>query len=119
MTATIRIKLHEIGEVEIPATIVGELAIHRPTRDGEAFDATQWRITHVPSGLCIDSITPAAARKSKPVATRFAKELQARAAEDWARVAKVVRFGSITPPKAAHPALRRIRDVAREIAFSI
>lgn len=66
MTKTVSLRFHDyMGRsskmVDVPAAIVGELAIHRPgflQPNGDISTSRRWTVSHIPTGALVDKALP-------------------------------------------------------------
>lgn len=96
MPATITLTLHDAESLTVSANIVGDLAIHRQARrleSGEPELGPGWSITHIPSGLKIDTIIPAGTERTKRDTLAFAQRCVNECADDWATVRRYCENG--------------------------
>lgn len=118
---TVKIHLHGIYSkgrkgAEIPAMIVGDIAIHRFTNDGEGFGNT-WSASHIPTGSSLASIQSDYPFRTRRDALAWARACWEACEADWDIVRKHSTFGlesAASMHKEGIAALSRIVEWARE-----
>ena len=117
---TVKIHLNGIyskgrKEAEIPAMIVGDIAIHRFTNDGEGFGST-WSASHIPTGSSLQSIQSDYPFRTRRDALAWARACWEACEADWdiVRQHSVFGRGGSNMPEEAKSALKRIIEWARE-----
>ena len=107
----VKINLRSIGAVEVDAHIVGALAVHRHTNDGESFDGNRWMVSHIPTGAGVNSLAAVDCRKPEKL-KRWARAIQDAAPAAWSEI-NALPWGADTVPN--QPA-RVIIDAARTLS---
>lgn len=118
---TIKLAGNYIDTPEVPATIIGTLAVHRPVyhyRKGEPLtvDKTDWAVTHVPTGGSLTKYAPSShrngTRRTRKELLAWAEAIQHHRPAAWAEASRLP-FGIEHAPRKLAKRLRAAIDAAR------
>lgn len=87
------------------STVIGDLAIHRSYK-GQGL----WSVTHVPTTMTLNSVTPPNIRKDKMKLMEWAKRVQEGVKKDWLAMRKITMEELNKDPERTKFLRERIRN---------
>lgn len=105
---TLRIKDGSV--VNVDATVVGDLALHRAVLDDRKYS-----VTHVPTGLVINAAVPEKIRDDVPRLLKWMRLVQDGVKKDWTLMRKISHENAVENPDVT----RVIRDRIKTHCLSI